>query len=65
LKRHFSGITDLWDFLSTLRDELFEGGSLDDLDEFVDSGWRTNQGEAAVFGSVRKLAPPAFDDGTD
>lgn len=29
------------------RDEVFESRPLDDLDEFVDSGWRANHCEAA------------------
>jgi hypothetical protein len=47
------------------RDEVVECRSLDDFDEFGDSGRRTNQDEAARFGSFCKLAPPTFDEGTD
>jgi hypothetical protein len=46
-------------------DEVTESRSFDDFDEFIDSGRRTNQNDTAAFSSIRKLAPLAFDEGTD
>jgi hypothetical protein len=45
--------------------EVTESRSFDDYDEFINSGRRTNQNDTAAFSRIRKLAPPAFDEGTD
>jgi len=39
--------------------------ALDDFGKFVDRSRRIDQSESAIFGSIGKLSPPAFDEGTD
>jgi len=48
-----------------LNDEVTEGRPVDDFDEFIDRGRRTNQSEPAIFDGIRKLMPPALKKGTD
>ncbi len=43
------------------RNQLLERRPLYDLDKLINGGRRGNQNDAAIFGRICKLAPPAFD----